>query len=140
MHTLWENYPIQLNITSTTSHIYLFCLRRIFKFYSFSELHLYSMVLSTIVTVFYIRFSHHVHLIAEISYPLTNLSWFSPTLPVPGNHFSILVSVTFLSDSTYQWYHANMYHIFFSYSFISGHLGYFHILNLRHSNYCFVIC
>lgn len=52
MYTLWKIPPIWFIKASITSHIYLFFIyvRENIKFYSFSEFHLYNIVLPIVVT------------------------------------------------------------------------------------------
>ena len=89
LYTLWKDFCHLVN-TLHSLHIYIEREREsTFKFYSVSKFQLYSTVLSTIVTMFYIRYSDLIHLIAESFYLFTSLSLFPLSL-TPGNHFSTL--------------------------------------------------
>ena len=69
------------------------------KFYSLSKFLLYNAVLSTVVTMLYVRYSEFIHLITESLYLFTSLSLFSPP-PSPMATTILLsasMSSTFLS-------------------------------------------
>ena len=90
---LREDSPHLLISTSITLHIYLLFGEN--KFYFLRKFQLYNTVLSTIISMFYIRSSDLIHLIAESLYLFTNLSLFPPP-PDPGNHLSpVSMSLTF---------------------------------------------
>ena len=63
-YTLWKD-SLHLVNTSITSHIYLFLfvflLVKTLKFHSFSKFQLNNVVLSTVVTIFYIRSSYVIY-------------------------------------------------------------------------------
>ena len=87
---------------SITLHVYLFLVRT-FKFYSPSKFQFNSIVLSTMVTMFYIRSSDLIHLIAKSLYPLTTLPLF-PSPPLPPNQplaTTFLLSVSINMDLTF---------------------------------------
>ena len=82
---------------------------RIIKFCSLRQFQSYSTVLSTVVTMFYIKSSGHVHLTAECLYALTDLFIF----PSLTNLWQLLfyplflgnwIFFFFLVDSTCEWY------------------------------------
>lgn len=68
---------------------------RTFKFYSLSKFYLQNIMFFIVVSMFYIRSSELIHLIAESLYPFTNLPISPPWLPAPGNHFSLLCFYVF---------------------------------------------
>ena len=82
----------RVNINTITPHILTFSknkveIKELFKFNSpdFS----YTIELSTVVTMFYIRSSDFIYLTDESLYPFNNLFFFSP-LPAAGNQLSFL--------------------------------------------------
>ena len=92
--------PIELIDTPITSHIYLcFCVWGVCVCEHLSsnpsKFQLYHTVLATIVTMFHIRFSNLIYLIAESLYPFTNLSLFPPLQALPTTFLlSVSVSLT----------------------------------------------
>ena len=75
---------------------------RTFKFYSLSIFQLYNTMLSTIVTMLYIKSPDIIHFIAESLNCFTNLSLSPLSLQVVATFLlSVSMSLTFYSDSTY---------------------------------------
>ena len=87
-YTLWKDCPHLVN-TSITTYIYLYVCVWEHVSFTLSKFRLHNTVLTTTVTMFYIRSSDLIRLTAESLYPFSNLSLFPPTL-APGNHFSSL--------------------------------------------------
>lgn len=63
--------------------------RTLKKVYCHSNFQAYNIVLLNIVIMWYIRFWELIHLIAEMLYPLTNISPFSP--PWEPTFYSLLL-------------------------------------------------
>ena len=98
----------KLNNISITSHVYPFVfflflfLVRTFKFHSFSIFRLYNAMLSTIVTMIYIKSPDIIHFIAESLNCFTNLSLSPLSLQVVATFLlSVSMSLTFHLDSKY---------------------------------------
>lgn len=89
-----KNSPHRVN-TYITSRIYLFLIRT-FKLYSLSKFQLYEIVLSTVVTMLFVRFSNLIHLITESFYPFTTLSKFLPPPCSLAASFQLFYELEFL--------------------------------------------
>jgi len=72
--------PHGVNYIFIASPVYFVCVcvLRTFKFCSLSKFQLHNPVLSTIITMFYIRSSDLIFLIIENLYPFTNLLYLPP--------------------------------------------------------------
>ena len=97
----------KLSNISITSHIYPFFflflfLVRTFKFYSLSIFQLYNAMLSTIVSMLYVKSPDVIHFIVESLNCFSNLSLSPLSLQVVATFLlSVSMTVTFYSDSTY---------------------------------------
>lgn len=69
-----------------TFHSYM-CVVRTLNIYSLSKFVVYSVVLLTIITMFYTRALELAHLINKNLYPKKNIF---PLPPTPGNHYFTL--------------------------------------------------
>ena len=105
-------FQVPSNITNSFYSFLFFSfmlfLMRTFKFYSLGKFQLYSTVLSTVVTMFYITSSDLTPLfILQLKVcTLLSTSPYFPHSPSPGNHFSTLCLYVFfvlLLDSIYKW-------------------------------------
>lgn len=103
IHTYCERIPfMELINTSITSYIYLFLFGENFSTL-LAKFQSYNTVLSTIVTVLYIRSSALTPLIAESLYCLTSLFLF-PSSPSPWQPlFYCFYGFDILWDSTEKW-------------------------------------
>ena len=78
-YTLWKDSPHRVNEHIHHHHFTFAFLVRTFKFYSFSKFQLCNTVLSTLVTMFYIKSSDLIHLILKACVLLPSC----PSLPGP---------------------------------------------------------
>ena len=103
MCTLWKDSPHEVKLTYPSPFFlsfFFFFFVRIFKFYSLSKFKLYNTVLSTVITILYIRSSDLTCLITESLLSFTNLSLSSPPPPSPltaAPVTSFLLSVSFVT-------------------------------------------
>ena len=61
-------------------------------------------MLSTTVTLLYIRSSDHIHLVTESLYPFSNLSFPFPDSPAPVNYFLLSVAVSLVFKNIFRLY------------------------------------
>ena len=107
MCTLRKHSPIELTHLSPHIFTFFFFLVRIFTFHSLSKFPLNNTVLSTIVTMFYIRSSELIHFVTENLYRFTYLSLFPPIIqPLAITFLFVSEFNVYFLDSTCKWYHA----------------------------------